>query len=68
MGELVPANHFYQQNVVRNPKPNAQMVQNLLIETRRNIVATVKGLREVSSLFISGCMTNSTGEKRRFLI
>ena len=47
MGELMPVNYFFQQNVVRNPKPNPDLVQSLMIEARRNIVATIKGLREV---------------------
>lgn len=47
MGELMPVENFFQQNVVRNPKPNPMLVQSLMIEARRNIVANIRGLREV---------------------
>ena len=53
MGELMPVNNFFQQNVVRNPKPNPDLVQSLMIEARRNIVATIKGLREVNNRLLS---------------
>ena len=47
MGELMPVENFFQQNVVRNPKPNPMLVQSLMIEARRNIVANIRDLREV---------------------
>jgi len=53
MGELMPVENFFQQNVVRNPKPNPMLVQSLMIEARRNIVANIRGLREVYACYVT---------------
>lgn len=57
MGELMRSDYFYQTNVIKSGIPNAELVQNLLIEARRCIKLNVRRLRTVSdTIFTYSCI------------